>query len=193
MLTREGVLERDCFVIELARKHECPAVVTLGGGYSDDAWRSSTDFIRWLLIDDAEGHGGAQDQRVRAIRADRAGARSAGASAPERGVGADRGRPHGRPGRPAIQVDADSRLLLPARHRVRAGEVRAGGRGPGLGFTDPGVDGRPERSGATTPHAAREEGRCGSTCWSTKSPTRDAPRPEGLEPPDEIRCSTSSG
>jgi acetoin utilization deacetylase AcuC-like enzyme len=53
MLTREGVLERDCFVIELARKHECPAVVTLGGGYSDDAWRSSTDFLRWLLTDEA--------------------------------------------------------------------------------------------------------------------------------------------
>jgi acetoin utilization deacetylase AcuC-like enzyme len=54
MLTREGVLERDCFVIEMARKHGCPAVVTLGGGYSDDAWRSSTDFIRWLLIDEAQ-------------------------------------------------------------------------------------------------------------------------------------------
>jgi len=54
MLTRQGVLDRDCFVIELARKLDCPAVVTLGGGYSDDAWRSSTDFIRWLLIDEAE-------------------------------------------------------------------------------------------------------------------------------------------
>ncbi len=53
-LTREGVLERDCYVIEIARQRECPAVVTLGGGYSDDAWRSSTDFIRWLLIDEAE-------------------------------------------------------------------------------------------------------------------------------------------
>ena len=53
MLSREGVLERDCFVIELARKIDCPVVVTLGGGYSDDAWRSSTDFIRWLLIDEA--------------------------------------------------------------------------------------------------------------------------------------------
>ena len=53
-VTREGVLERDRFVIEEARKRECPVVVTLGGGYSDDAWRSSTDFIRWLLIDDAE-------------------------------------------------------------------------------------------------------------------------------------------
>lgn len=53
MLTREGVLQRDCFVIEMARKRTCPAVVTLGGGYSDDAWRSSTDFIRWLLVDEA--------------------------------------------------------------------------------------------------------------------------------------------
>ncbi|MGB8332047.1 MAG: hypothetical protein WCE62_18110, partial [Polyangiales bacterium] len=52
-LTRQGVLERDCFVIEQARAHSCPVVVTLGGGYSDDAWRSTTDFIRWLLIDEA--------------------------------------------------------------------------------------------------------------------------------------------
>jgi hypothetical protein len=28
-------------------------VVTLGGGYSNEAWRASTDFIRWLLTDDA--------------------------------------------------------------------------------------------------------------------------------------------
>ena len=52
-LTRQGVLDRDRFVIELARQHDCPAVVTLGGGYSDDAWRSSTDFIRWLLTEEA--------------------------------------------------------------------------------------------------------------------------------------------
>ena len=51
-LTRNGVLERDRFVIELARRHECPAVVTLGGGYSDDAWRASANFIRWLLTDE---------------------------------------------------------------------------------------------------------------------------------------------
>ncbi len=54
LLTREGVLARDCFVIELARKQRCPTVVTLGGGYSDDAWRASTDFIRWLLIDETK-------------------------------------------------------------------------------------------------------------------------------------------
>jgi acetoin utilization deacetylase AcuC-like enzyme len=53
MLTRKGVLERDRFVIELARNHRCPVVVTLGGGYSDDAWRSSQDFIRWLLTGEA--------------------------------------------------------------------------------------------------------------------------------------------
>jgi acetoin utilization deacetylase AcuC-like enzyme len=53
-LTRGGVLARDRFVVEQARERGCPVVVTLGGGYSDDAWRSSTDFIRWLLIDEAE-------------------------------------------------------------------------------------------------------------------------------------------
>jgi acetoin utilization deacetylase AcuC-like enzyme len=59
-LTREGVLARDRTVIELARTRECPVVVTLGGGYSDNAWRASSDFIRWLLTDDAlvtEDHG----------------------------------------------------------------------------------------------------------------------------------------
>ena len=60
MLSREGVLERDRFVIELAREHECPAVVTLGGGYSDHAWRASTDFIRWLLTDEARVDGEPQ-------------------------------------------------------------------------------------------------------------------------------------
>ncbi len=59
-LTREGVLERDRFVIELARKHDCPVVVTLGGGYSDHAWSSSSDFIRWLLVDEAKVSGEPQ-------------------------------------------------------------------------------------------------------------------------------------
>ena len=53
-LTRTGVLARDRFVIEQARARRCPAVVTLGGGYSGDAWKASSDFIRWLLIDEAE-------------------------------------------------------------------------------------------------------------------------------------------
>lgn len=53
-LSREGVLERDRFVIDQARARDCPVVVTLGGGYSGDAWRASSDFIRWLLIDEAD-------------------------------------------------------------------------------------------------------------------------------------------
>jgi acetoin utilization deacetylase AcuC-like enzyme len=53
-LSRAGVLERDRFVIEMAQKLACPVVVTLGGGYSDDAWRASSDFIRWLLTGEAE-------------------------------------------------------------------------------------------------------------------------------------------
>lgn len=51
-MTRAGVLERDRFVVELARERECGVVVTLGGGYSEDAWYCSTDFIRWLLTDE---------------------------------------------------------------------------------------------------------------------------------------------
>lgn len=53
-LTRGGVLQRDCFVVDVARENDLSVVVTLGGGYSDDAWRASTDLIRWLLIDEAE-------------------------------------------------------------------------------------------------------------------------------------------
>ena len=53
-LTREGVLERDRFVTQVARQNRCPLVVTLGGGYSEDAWRPSADFINWLLTDEAE-------------------------------------------------------------------------------------------------------------------------------------------
>jgi len=51
-MTREGVLERDRRIIDLAQARGCNVVVTLGGGYSEDAWRSSKDFIRWLLTDE---------------------------------------------------------------------------------------------------------------------------------------------
>jgi acetoin utilization deacetylase AcuC-like enzyme len=53
-MTRLGVLERDKLVIELAQARGCNVVVTLGGGYSEDAWRSSKDFIRWLLTDEVQ-------------------------------------------------------------------------------------------------------------------------------------------
>jgi len=53
-LTRTGVLRRDRFVIEQARAIGCPVVVTLGGGYSSEAWLASKDFIRWLLTDEAK-------------------------------------------------------------------------------------------------------------------------------------------
>jgi hypothetical protein len=71
-LTREGVLERDRLVIELARQYECPVVVTLGGGYSENAWRSSADFIRWLLTEESVVTGEPQrslfDQYARIAR-----------------------------------------------------------------------------------------------------------------------------
>lgn len=52
-LTRQGVLSRDCFVVDSVRKRGCSLVITLGGGYSDHAWHASADFIRWLLTDEA--------------------------------------------------------------------------------------------------------------------------------------------
>ncbi len=51
-MTRGGVLERDRRVIDLLRARDNDIVVTLGGGYSEEAWLSSKDFIRWLLTDD---------------------------------------------------------------------------------------------------------------------------------------------
>jgi acetoin utilization deacetylase AcuC-like enzyme len=51
-LTRAGVLARDRSVIEMARERMCSVAVTLGGGYSDDAWRATADFVRWLLTDE---------------------------------------------------------------------------------------------------------------------------------------------
>lgn len=52
-LTGEGVLARDRFVTESVRDCNASMVVTLGGGYSKEAWRPSYDFLRWLLTDDA--------------------------------------------------------------------------------------------------------------------------------------------
>lgn len=51
-MTRQGILERDRLVTELTRDRDSSFVVTLGGGYSEDAWRCSKDFIRWLLTDE---------------------------------------------------------------------------------------------------------------------------------------------
>lgn len=52
-LTGEGVLARDRLVTDTVRECGASMVVTLGGGYSGDAWRPSADFLRWLLTDDA--------------------------------------------------------------------------------------------------------------------------------------------
>jgi len=52
-LSRKGVLDRDRFVVSVVREHGCALIITLAGGYSDDAWRSSADFARWLLTDEA--------------------------------------------------------------------------------------------------------------------------------------------
>ncbi|MEM7135204.1 MAG: histone deacetylase [Myxococcota bacterium] len=51
-LTGEGVFERDRCVAEATRACDASLVVTLGGGYSRDAWRPSADFLHWLLTDE---------------------------------------------------------------------------------------------------------------------------------------------
>jgi acetoin utilization deacetylase AcuC-like enzyme len=51
-LTPAGVLERDLFVLRQAEELRAPIVVTLGGGYSEQAWRSTLHLIRWVLTGD---------------------------------------------------------------------------------------------------------------------------------------------
>ncbi|MGB5812674.1 MAG: histone deacetylase [Polyangiales bacterium] len=55
-ITRVGVLTRDRFVIDDARARGCSVVVTLAGGYSDDAWRAAADLAHWLLTDEVRVH-----------------------------------------------------------------------------------------------------------------------------------------
>ena len=52
-LTPAGVFERDRHVTELTSRLGGKLVVTLAGGYSDRAWRSSVSFLMWLLTGEA--------------------------------------------------------------------------------------------------------------------------------------------
>jgi acetoin utilization deacetylase AcuC-like enzyme len=48
-LTLQGVLDRDRRVVDLVQESGASLVITLAGGYSQDAWRSTRYFLRWLL------------------------------------------------------------------------------------------------------------------------------------------------
>ncbi len=50
-LSRTGLLTRDAFVHDLVRSraHPIPLVVTLAGGYGDNAWRPSARYLGWIL------------------------------------------------------------------------------------------------------------------------------------------------
>lgn len=50
-LTMHGIFERDRFVADLARDQGAGLVVTLGGGYSRQAWVTHYNFVRYLLTD----------------------------------------------------------------------------------------------------------------------------------------------
>lgn len=60
-LTAQGVLARDCLVLEAARARVCPIVVTLGGGYTAEAWQGTARLIAWALTD-ANPPAGLTDQ-----------------------------------------------------------------------------------------------------------------------------------
>jgi acetoin utilization deacetylase AcuC-like enzyme len=53
-LSPAGALARDRRVVECATSLGASLVVTLAGGYSDQAWLTSADFVRWLLTGQAE-------------------------------------------------------------------------------------------------------------------------------------------
>lgn len=50
-ISPDGLLERDRFVVELTRDaaEEPPLVITLAGGYGDNAWRYSARFAAWVI------------------------------------------------------------------------------------------------------------------------------------------------
>jgi acetoin utilization deacetylase AcuC-like enzyme len=48
-ISADGILARDRFVVELARRQNARLVVVLGGGYGDAAWRYSARFLSWLV------------------------------------------------------------------------------------------------------------------------------------------------
>jgi acetoin utilization deacetylase AcuC-like enzyme len=52
-LTHRGVLARDRLVHENVRALGAGLVVTLGGGYSADAWRATARFLRYMLTEEA--------------------------------------------------------------------------------------------------------------------------------------------
>jgi len=55
-LTETGILERDLFVVDEARRREVPIVIVLGGGYSQDSWR-----LHYRMIADVlRRYGGAE-------------------------------------------------------------------------------------------------------------------------------------
>lgn len=48
-ITDDGAFERDRYVLDLASKLDASVVVTLAGGYSTRAWKSSARMLRWAL------------------------------------------------------------------------------------------------------------------------------------------------
>ena len=48
-LSDQGVLDRDIFVYQLAKKYEAPLVAVAGGGYGMTAWRLYYHFLKWIL------------------------------------------------------------------------------------------------------------------------------------------------
>ena len=123
-LTRKGALDRDRFVIELARSRGCNIVVTMAGGYSPDAWCSTRDFAQWILTDEVRVSGRARTELVRAVHGDRPRARPPRAHTLDRRLEDHRGGSVWGPEWAGIQVDSVARLLLQTRHRVCYGALR---------------------------------------------------------------------
>jgi len=48
-MTHEGIKNRDAIIVENCVKRKIPVVLTLSGGYSQDAWRAQYLSVRNLI------------------------------------------------------------------------------------------------------------------------------------------------
>ncbi len=55
-MTEDGIVRRDAYVIDQARRRVIPVVMTLGGGYSPNAWRAQYLAIRNVIEKRATEH-----------------------------------------------------------------------------------------------------------------------------------------
>jgi acetoin utilization deacetylase AcuC-like enzyme len=76
-MTEQGIVKRDWLVIEACRQRNVPIVMTLGGGYSRDAWHAQYMSIRNIIEKDAQELEDARPRVPRSSRSDERGTNEA--------------------------------------------------------------------------------------------------------------------